>query len=56
MTRRYARPNKMIDEVKRHLKRFASGEPTCKVAGLVLPEVMVFKNHIATVHKIFLRL
>ena len=29
----YAQPNKMIDEVKRHLKRFASGEPACKSSG-----------------------
>ena len=57
----YAWPNKMMDEVERHLNGFAPGDPipcphpTCKAAGLVLPEVMIFKNHIATVHKIFLR-
>ena len=57
----YARVNKMMDEVERHLEGFALGDPipcphpTCKVAGLVLPEVMVFKYHIAMVHKIILR-
>ncbi|KAL8997376.1 MAG: hypothetical protein Q9188_006340 [Gyalolechia gomerana] len=57
----YARPNKMMDEVERHLKRFAPSDPimcphpTCRAAGLVLPGVTSFKNHTATVHKIFLR-
>lgn len=57
----YARPNKVMDEVERHLNRFVPGHtiprphPTCKAAGLVLPGVMVFKNRTATVHKIFLR-
>ena len=57
----YARPNKMMDEVERHLRRFAPGDPipcphpTCNAAGLVLPEVMAFKNHTATVHKMLLR-
>lgn len=57
----YARPNKMMDKAERHLKRFAPGDPimyphpTCRAAGLVLPGVTSFKNHIATVHKIFLR-
>lgn len=50
-----------MDEVKRHLNRFAPGDPIpcphpmCKAAGLVLQGVMKFKNHVATEHKIFLR-
>lgn len=57
----YAKPHQMMNEIENHLKRFAPANevpcshPTCKAAGLVLPSVMVFKNHTATVHKIFLR-
>lgn len=46
----YVRPNKMVDEVERHLERLATGDPimcphpTCKAAGLVLPGAMAFKN------------
>lgn len=57
----YARPHQMMNEVERHLKRFAPTDevpcshPQYKAAGLVLPSAMGFKNHTATVHKIFLR-
>ncbi len=57
----YSRPNKMMDEVERHLKTFASDDPIpcphpkCKASGLVLPHVRVFKSHTAKVHKILLR-
>jgi len=57
----YAKPNKMMNEVEKHLKRFAPEDqvpcphPQCKAAGLILPTVMAFKNHTATVHKVFLR-
>lgn len=50
-----------MNEVGRHLKNFAPEDPVpcahpqCKVAGLVLSSVMHFKNHTATVHKVFLR-
>ncbi len=60
-TAQYARPNKMMNEVERHLKPFASDDPIpcphprCKASELVLPHVMALKNHTATVHKIFLR-
>ena len=43
---RYARPNKMMDEVERHLDRFAPDDlipcphPTCNAVGLVLRGVM----------------
>jgi len=57
----YAKPNKMMNEVEKHLKKYAPQDgvpcphPQCKAAGLVLPSAMAFKNHTATVHKIFLR-
>jgi len=55
----YAKPNKMMNEAEKHLKKYAPEDevphPQCKAAGLVLPSVMGFKNHTATVHKIFLR-
>lgn len=57
----YAKPHQMMNEVGKHLTRFAPEDqvpcphPICKAAGLVLPSVMAFKNHTAMVHKIFLR-
>jgi len=57
----YSKPNRMMNEAGKHLERFAPEDqvpcphPQCKAAGLVLPSVMAFKNHTATVHKIFLR-
>ena len=60
-TAEYARPNKMMNEVERHLKRFASDDPVpcphpqCTASELVLPRVAAFKNHTAMVHKILLR-
>jgi hypothetical protein len=57
----YVKPHQMMNEVGKHLKSFAQEDPVacphsrCKAAGLILPSVMVFKNHTATVHKIFLR-
>lgn len=57
----YAKPHQMMSEVNRHLKRFAPEDhvpcphPQYKAAGLVLPTVILFKNHTTTVHQIFLR-
>ena len=57
----YAKPNKMMNEVAKHLKKYAPTDkvpcphPHCRAAELVLPSVMAFKNHTATVHEIFLR-
>lgn len=57
----YAKPNKMMNEVAKHLKKYAPKDevpcphPQCRAAGLVLRSVMGFKNHTATMHKIFLR-
>lgn len=60
-TAQYARPNKMMNEAERHLKRVASDDPipcphpSCTASELVLPHVMAFKNHTAMVYKILLR-
>lgn len=60
-TAEYARPNKMMNEVERHLKRFASDDPVlcphprCTASKLVFPHVAAFKNYTAMVHKILLR-
>jgi len=57
----YATPHKMMNEIGKHLEGFAAEDevlcphPQCKAVGLVLPTVMGFKNHTATVHKIILR-
>ncbi|KAK3170218.1 hypothetical protein OEA41_009604 [Lepraria neglecta] len=57
----YAKSHQMMNEVERHLQKFVPEDqvpgphPTCKAARLVLPSVMAFKNHTATVHKIVLR-
>jgi len=57
----YSKSNKMINEVRKHLERFAPknqvlySHSQCKAAELILPNVMAFKNYIAIVHKIFLR-
>ena len=57
----YAKPNKMMNEVEKHLKKYTPKDqvlcphPQCKAAGLVLPSVMGFKNHTALVHNIMLR-
>lgn len=57
----YSTPHKMMNEAERHLKRFLPAakvpcpHPQCKAAGLILSSVVHFKNHAATVHKVFLR-
>ena len=51
----------MMNEVEKHLKRFILDKKILcfyliyKVINLILLSVMAFKNHIAKVHKIFLR-
>ena len=58
----YAKPNKMMNEVDKHLMKFSPEDqvqcphPRCKASELVLPTVMAFKSHTAKVHEIFLRL
>ncbi len=60
-TYEYSKPHQMMNEVEKHLERFAPGDevqcphPQCKAAELVLPSIEVFKNHTARIHKIFLR-
>lgn len=56
----YAKPNKIMNEIEKHLKKFASEDQVscshsqCKAVKLILLTVMAFKNHTATVHKVFL--
>jgi hypothetical protein len=50
----------MWDHVENlHLKHLDQlipcGHPVCKAQGLVLNNVMYFKNHVVTVHKVNLR-
>ena len=57
----YVKSHQMMNEVERHLKRFVSADEVscshsqCKTTRLILSEIMTFKNHTATMHKIFLR-
>ena len=57
----YCRASGMMNEVEKHLKKFASDDkipcphPSCKTIELVLQSVMAFKSHTAKVHKILLR-
>lgn len=56
----YIKSNKMMNEVKKHLKNYTLKNQIlclhsqCKAAELILLSVMSFKNHTVTVHKIFL--
>jgi hypothetical protein len=61
-TRKFRRVSHMMDHVENfHLRGVSADEkiichhPLCKAEGLVLQNVIHFKNHIATVHKINLR-
>ena len=55
----YTKPHQIMNDVGKYLKRFAlTDKVQClhlqyKAAGLVLSSVIHFKNHTATVHKIF---
>ncbi len=57
----YSKVNKMLNEIKKHLKTFTSDDKIscshsrCKTVKLILSNVMTFKNHTAKVHKIVLR-
>ena len=57
----YSKVNKMLNEIEKHLKTFASDDKIsclhsrCKTVKLILSNVMTFKNHTAKVHKIVLR-
>ena len=57
----FSRPANMMDHVESHLRKepaetIACHHPVCKAEGLVLNSVMHFKNHVARVHEISLRL
>ena len=61
-TRCFPRPSHMMDHVENvHLKYRAANErincdhPVCRSNGIVLNDVKLFKNHVATVHGIKLR-
>ena len=57
----YVKSYQMMNKIEKHLKNFVSensvlcSHSQCKTAELVLRNVMNFKNHTATMHKIFLR-
>ena len=58
----FCRPSKMMDHVERiHLRGVSTDQtipcphPVCKSCGLVLNNLMHFKNHVQTVHGISLR-
>jgi len=58
----FTRPSSMWDHVDRkHLRGLPENDeiscrhPTCKSEGLILTSLMHFKNHVATVHGIYLR-
>jgi hypothetical protein len=61
-TRSFCRTSVMMDHVENHLKKrlqkypssskIGCDHPVCKARGLVLKDVMHFKNHVATVHHI----
>jgi hypothetical protein len=50
----------MIDHVERHLEKRTLGKyeychPVCKAEGLLLANIILFKNHVEMVHGIRLR-
>jgi hypothetical protein len=56
----FSRPAKMMDHVESHLHKervetIACRHPVCKAEGLVLDNLMHFKNHVQRVHGISLR-
>ncbi|PVH69879.1 hypothetical protein DL98DRAFT_578123 [Cadophora sp. DSE1049] len=61
-TRKFRRPSHMWDHVENiHLRDVPAEQqiichhPICKAGGLILDGVMLFKNHVATVHEVRLR-
>jgi hypothetical protein len=56
----FLKPNKMKDYVKRHLEKRTLGKYkcshlVCKAKGLLLDNIILFKNHVELVHGIRLR-
>jgi hypothetical protein len=58
--RTFSKPDKMMDHVESHLNKESAGivaccHPVCKAEGLVLNNILHFKNHVQLVHGIRLR-
>jgi hypothetical protein len=58
--RTFSKPNKIMDYVKRHLEKRTVGKYecchlVCKAEGLLLNNIILFKNHVEMVHEIRLR-
>ena len=58
--RTFSKPDKMKDHVERHLEKRTAGKyecchPVCKAEGLLLDNIILFKNHVEIVHGIRLR-
>ncbi|OBT74038.1 hypothetical protein VF21_07827 [Pseudogymnoascus sp. 05NY08] len=58
--RTFSKPDKMMDHVERHLEKNTTGtfecrHPVCKAEGLLLGNIILFKNHVEMVHGIRLR-
>ena len=57
----YSKPNKIINETERYLKRFVPKNQIlcphlqCRAAELILPSIIAFKNYTAILHRILLR-
>jgi hypothetical protein len=56
----FSKPNKMKDYIKRHLEKKTLGKYKCyhlvyKAKGLLLNNIILFKNHVEMVHRIRLR-
>ena len=58
--RKFSKPDKMIDHVGKHLEKRTTGKYecchlVCKAKGLLLNNIILFKNHVEMVHRIRLR-
>jgi hypothetical protein len=58
--RKFSKPNMMMDHVERHLEKRTTGKYkcchlVCKDEGVLLNNIILFKNHVEMVHKIKLR-
>jgi hypothetical protein len=58
--RTFSKPDKIMDHVESHLNKEPAGilaccHPACKAEGLVLNNILHFKNHVQLVHGIGLR-
>jgi hypothetical protein len=51
--RKFSKPNKMMDHIERHLDKtagkFECCHPVCKAEGIVLNNIILFKNHVEMV-------